>query len=724
MKLNTPDVVLHQSGGQATAQYRIKQSAKMMKMLADSLYKDKKKAAPRELSTNAWDSHVMSGNTAQVPTVHLPTHRDPEWRIRDFGTGMSPEDLMEMYQTYGESNKSDSDDYNGCMGIGSKSPFAYASSFTTTSYWNGTKYVFINAKGEDGIPTINLFHTEDTDEANGLQISFAVKPEDFRDFQNKTQEVLRWFPKRFTVEGGDGWFKWKDRKYSMEGEGWKIRSDTNQSCAIMGYVEYPIEQDHFSADKTGKDRSNDWYQHYDNSPFVRLLNLGLELHFDIGEVEMDISREGLQYNPQTIKAIKLRLQAVLDEITEQIEKRFKDCDNLWDARVLMHTLERGDLRGIRQLMELTTIKFQGQDLTSELKVNDSDEFSMVSFHLGYRQRPRRSDYVYNVGANNKDQYYIADMERGNYAAIDRLFADKANDMNHTTVYLIKPMTGYTAEQARKAFIKLCGMKDSHVKKCSEVPKPPKQKGAKAKTVNVFTLDKSTAGQRFRKGGQNWQRAFWKDGTVDFKAGGIYLEVNAWQVKRNTLNKIPTTKALDIVAALTTLGVVVPEICGVKTSVVAKYEKSAKWTNFFDWAEAQLRTHITNSNVNEHLSDIETLRGFVNDNEKLTNIVENSDEKIEDSQNPILILLDKVQSLGKIRETWEAKLEKIQTACSLLDVEQPTSKTSSELTTLVEQVEKKYEVLDLVDSWDARRSRVATKVVRIINLVDSCSKDED
>lgn len=726
MKLNTPDVVLHQKGVQASTQYQIAQTAKMMKMLADSLYKDKKKAPVRELSTNAWDAHVMAGNTDQVPVIHLPTRRDPEWRIRDFGTGMSPDDLMKMYQTYGASNKSDSDDYNGCMGIGSKSPFAYASSFTTTSFFNGMKYVYVNAKGEDGIPTINLFHSEPTDEPNGLQISFAVKQEDFRDLQNKTQEVLRWFPKRFTIEGGDGMFRWQDRKYSLEGDGWKIRSDTNQSCAIMGYVEYPIEQSHFSSDKSGRDRNNDWYKYYDETPFIRLLNLGLELHFDIGAVEMDISREGLQYNTQTVKTIKLQLQKVLDEIKEKVEKEFKNCDNLWDARVLMHDLEHGKLRGIKQLMELTEIQFKGEDLHADVRVNDADEFSMVSFNKGYRNTPRRCDYVHRIAANTKDKFYVADMERGNYAAVSRLFEDTATNGlgDNATLYLIKPMTGYTAEQARKAFEKMCGMKDGTVKKCSLVPKPPKAKAAKVKRVNVFTLDQTQL-HYYRSSGQNWQRCFWKDGTVDFKDGGVYVEVNAWMVKRkkDALTKIPSTKVMDIVTALKALGVTVPEIVGVKTSVVDKYEKSAKWENFFDWAETQLKAHIKNSNVTQHLSDIETLRSFQGDNEKLTNIVEHSNEKIQDSSNPILILIDKVDSLGKIRERWEKKLEKIQTACNVLEVDQPKSQKGTELEKLVEQVENRYEVLDLIDSWDARRERVATKVVRIINLVDSCSKDK-
>ena len=136
MKIQETGIDVHSRGVQGRSQYTIAQSAKMMEMLSNMLYKDKVKAPIRELSTNAWDAHIMAGTTSLVPEMHLPNHQDSEFRLRDFGTGLSPDDLENMYTTYGESNKSHSNDFNGCMGIGSKSPFAYVRSFTTTSYYS------------------------------------------------------------------------------------------------------------------------------------------------------------------------------------------------------------------------------------------------------------------------------------------------------------------------------------------------------------------------------------------------------------------------------------------------------------------------------------------------------------------------------------------------------------------------------------------------------------
>ena len=45
-----------------------------------------------------------------------------------------------------------------------------------------------------------------------------------------------------------------------------------------------------------------------------LLGCGLEMHFDIGELDFQASREGLSYIPQTIEAIKNKLSALNDAL--------------------------------------------------------------------------------------------------------------------------------------------------------------------------------------------------------------------------------------------------------------------------------------------------------------------------------------------------------------------------------------------------------------------------
>ena len=124
MKLADRTVEVHSAGVRSASQFNIAQTSKMFKILSDSLYSDKIMAVIRELSTNANDSHISAHNEDPFK-VTLPTNANPSFTIRDFGTGLSQQDMENLYTTYGASSKNDSNDFTGCLGLGSKSPFAY-----------------------------------------------------------------------------------------------------------------------------------------------------------------------------------------------------------------------------------------------------------------------------------------------------------------------------------------------------------------------------------------------------------------------------------------------------------------------------------------------------------------------------------------------------------------------------------------------------------------------
>ena len=62
MKLADKTIEVHSRGLSSSNQFTIQQSSKMFKLLSDSLYSDKVQAVIRELSTNAYDAHIASGN--------------------------------------------------------------------------------------------------------------------------------------------------------------------------------------------------------------------------------------------------------------------------------------------------------------------------------------------------------------------------------------------------------------------------------------------------------------------------------------------------------------------------------------------------------------------------------------------------------------------------------------------------------------------------------------
>ena len=118
-------------------EFRIRNSAKAFSILSSGLYANKVRAVIRELSCNAVDSHVAAGRADTPFDVHLPNALEPHFSIRDYGTGLSHDQVTQIYTTYFESTKTNSNAFIGALGLGSKSPFSYTDNFTVTAIQNG-----------------------------------------------------------------------------------------------------------------------------------------------------------------------------------------------------------------------------------------------------------------------------------------------------------------------------------------------------------------------------------------------------------------------------------------------------------------------------------------------------------------------------------------------------------------------------------------------------------
>lgn len=181
--------------------FSIKASPVAFEILCSKLYSDPTGAIIRELLTNAYDSHKEAGTLDKPIKVTLPTELSPNFIIRDQGTGLSKTNVTDLYTTFFDSTKSTTNDYTGCFGLGSKTPFSYTSSFTVKSYFNGTEYGFLAVK-KDGYPYIFSTIEKPTDEPNGLEISIPVERKDFSEFRDKLAKYTTFIPE-LNLELGD-----------------------------------------------------------------------------------------------------------------------------------------------------------------------------------------------------------------------------------------------------------------------------------------------------------------------------------------------------------------------------------------------------------------------------------------------------------------------------------------------------------------------------------------
>jgi len=126
----------------AVQEFNIKNSAKAFSILSSGLYANKIRAIVRELSCNAYDSHVQAGKSDIPFEIHLPNVLEPWFSVKDQGTGLSVQEVQNIYSTYFESTKTGSNDFIGALGLGSKSPFSYTDNFSVTAVKNGIAGLF------------------------------------------------------------------------------------------------------------------------------------------------------------------------------------------------------------------------------------------------------------------------------------------------------------------------------------------------------------------------------------------------------------------------------------------------------------------------------------------------------------------------------------------------------------------------------------------------------
>lgn len=333
------NAVVNRDGLATDNAFTMQFNAKMAKILSDGLYADKVQSIIRELSCNAVDSHVASGQPERAIEVHLPTSWEPWFYVRDFGTGLDHQQIISHFTRYGASNKTDSNQLIGQLGLGCKSPFSYVDAFDVTAVKDGVRRQYSMYKNEEGMPSVALLDERNTDEANGVTVKMPVKAGDIVDFANKASRVYRWFTVKPTILGRSE-FKMDNYPVALEGTDWALYMMPDNytrmpAYAVMGLVAYPIERDIITQLSEGQST---------------MLDMPISMTFEIGELEISASREALGYDARTQAAIRRKLDSVITELTQQVEQQFKSATTLWEAKKIFYTLfEKSNMRHNKKL---------------------------------------------------------------------------------------------------------------------------------------------------------------------------------------------------------------------------------------------------------------------------------------------------------------------------------------------------------------------------------------
>lgn len=318
LDIHVPNV---ETSGQLKEQFfSVEDQGMIMDILRNKMYSNPMLAICREISCNARDAH-REVKTPEVPIeIQLPNSLVPYLKIKDFGPGISPDRISNIFIKYTASTKRNDNVQLGGFGIGGKTPFSYSDTFSIETIHNGIKYSYACVIDETKVGKLISLSEENTNEPSGTEISMPVNPKDFNTFRQYIEQACRHWDVKPIIKGAK--IDWTTFSKILEGKNWAISqsSDWQRSIKlIIDGIEYPLELETL--------------RKYADAKLIDSCRGNLLLYFNIGELSLSASREQIYLDKKTESVICNRLIEIQKEIKASISAKIDNFSNLWDANV-------------------------------------------------------------------------------------------------------------------------------------------------------------------------------------------------------------------------------------------------------------------------------------------------------------------------------------------------------------------------------------------------------
>ena len=351
----------------------------IMSVLTD-LYSDPIAAVVREYSTNALDSHKASGQTRPVE-VTLPSQFDPNFRVRDFGLGLSVDDVTNIYSQYGASTKRGTDAQTGMLGLGCKSGLTYADQFIINAVKNGVHVSVLVSRTESGAGVMEILDTLVTDEPNGVEIVIPTRIGDYSRFRDTVSTFFAYWPKGSVLIDGKPAVRFDETSnhIRLTDDLYLIRSMEDHRI-VMGDVAYPLDFDKIPV-KTGRTWRHYW---------------ALVAYVPMGSVNFTPSREQLHMTRLT--------QTTLDKIGADFDRLIVDKINEDIADAESHFAAWKKFLTYKDMFDISSIKptYKGVEVPESIKISGT----IVSY--GKRNGIHR--HAGFVGPNAANSVFVTGLE--------------------------------------------------------------------------------------------------------------------------------------------------------------------------------------------------------------------------------------------------------------------------------------------------------------------------
>jgi hypothetical protein len=500
----------------------------ILEILRKKMYRDPIRAFVREISCNARDAHREIKTPDRPIEITLPTKIDKQCEIKDFGLGISPHRMWDIFLNYGSSTKRDSNEYTGAFGLGSKIGFSYSDSFSVITVTNGKKRHYTAIIDESRRGRMDLLSEYDTNEPSGTTIILPVKEQDISAFANAAiNETTHWSLKhgsgsRPVIINLPASISYPESKTPMlEGPSWEL-FELEKSYDYYSKPSSLIIIDGIAYNVTDADLE---LSHDDEVIWARaLLQKKLYMYFGIGQLSLASNRDNIHFDDATKKAIMARLGEVRDSIYDHAEKKIQEFADLGAAEAFWAKFTE-----YLPAYKERPILWKGIDLKgSSRSMTDADNAHMKINKYSYvksRRHTFRNTQVGGINFHADNEIYIYDLakEHGLVAKLKNYLSDAGRGKS---IYMIE----FHDDVTRTRWMEEYDLKYVSTKLASSLPAPPRKirtststglpvkRGPNRTDMDAWLIDPSYCGNKTHE-------KYMRPTKIEKKHndGGIYIE---------------------------------------------------------------------------------------------------------------------------------------------------------------------------------------------------------
>jgi hypothetical protein len=716
--------------------FGIKQSGLpyIFNILRNQLYSNKPLAVLREISCNAQDANIEAGSKRPIE-VKLPNKLDPTLTIRDFGNGLSPDDIKNLYCYYGESTKRESNSAIGYYGIGKFAPFSYGDNFVLISYHNGKKTTYNAFIDETKIGKIVKLKEEKSSEPTGVVVSVPIREQDMMAFLKTAVELFKYFKNKPKITGvrKEDVAPIYDRKPVFEGSCWRYYGGrdrpyyhSSSSVAVMG-VGYDI-------DTSGVD--------FKITDLASLCNQGFEVDFNLGELDITASRESLEYTDKTKKAIRAKFKKVKEEIAESITNQFKISDNIFDAKALYHEVfgTYGSLGYVIRDSLNNKVTWNSKVINDQIipftdKVRNLISTGKVTAR--FYSKSRRSSKLVSESEQTRfvceKGHKILINDTGSAMGVTLRLATLWNQLGEAIdgAYVL----AFKDDADKVLFNKEIGLIEKNYLKLSDYEKIEIQKVTSGNSVVSKNLKHSSQIFKFKRDdARSWgtKSSNWETMSINLASdSAIYVEINNFEARSKddlvSLGNGSLKDALDQFESFT--GEKITDLYGIKSKTFQSKKKVIKknknLVSLWDYMQDKLQVEF--DKTAQKIIDAKHWEQHQNENDgdDFVTLVERIQkhklhEAIEDNNNSFS------QYLSAVIFYTKSDFKKVSEVQNFLknahfDIKFKDVKPTYNLISLIKDVREKYGLLDLFVpesyGWKYDSKDKLQKIIEYINLID-------